>query len=111
MKDESRRVHWSVKLLLTVIVGSLLAVGATFLPADRLEAIIPRPTLVLLCVGAVVGSTIVVPTILYRREHNDWRRSVEMGVAIGFSASAIILVVGLVCVGLILARVVNSLPT
>ncbi len=88
--DEVRTIHWAVKLVLTVVVGGLFAIGELFISFHTSETIIPSPVILTLCVAILILLTTILATFLYRRESNGWRRSLLMGVVVGLVASTII---------------------
>ena len=93
-KSEVRSIHWAVKLLLTVLVGGLFAIGVFFFSPHAFVGISPVVAWTLY-IAILVLSTTMVATFLYRRERNSWRRSFLMGIVVGVVAStAIILLLG-----------------
>ena len=93
-KNESERqpIHWAMKLLATMLVGGLFAIGVFFIPADALA--IPQAIFGPLCVTMIVVSATMCGSFLYRREGNGWRRSLMMGFVVGLAGSAIIMMIG-----------------
>ena len=91
MGNQVRATHWAVKSLKTVIVGGVLALGATLIPIDALAVVMPQSVVRPFCAAILVVSTTTFATVLYQRERNGWRRSLLMGVVIGLVASAIIM--------------------
>ena len=89
--DEVRSKHWAVKL---VLVGGLFAIAAFFVPANAMPSVIPRACFGPLCVTIIVLLTTIFAILLYRRESNGWRRSLLMGVVVGLTGAAIIMMIG-----------------
>jgi hypothetical protein len=86
----------AVKLLLTVLVGSLLSIVVLFIPPDAVPIVIPQALIGPFCVATVFITTIVFATFLHLRECNGWGRSVLMGMVFGLAGSTIIMAVGYV---------------
>ncbi len=42
MRNEVRSMPWAVKLLLTLLVGSLFPIGAFFIPPDEIPIVVPE---------------------------------------------------------------------
>lgn len=97
-KSEVQSMHWAVKLLLTVMVGGLFAVGELFISFLTSETIIPSPVILTLCVAILILLTTILATFLYRRESNGWRRSLLMGAVVGLATSTIITMVVLLLI-------------
>jgi hypothetical protein len=84
---------WAVKLLLTVLLGGLFASGVffIFIAADNMrDASFP-----LVCGTITAFSTTVFASFLHWREGKGWQRSLLMGVAVGLTGTAIIILIGL----------------
>ena len=93
-ENEVRSIHWAVKLLLTVIIGGLLAVPFFVLLYLTVMPLLPdMPGSIFSPLYLVSLTTTIVATYLYLRERNGWRRSLLMGVAVGLVGSAIIMAV------------------
>ena len=98
MKHEMQSIHWTVKLLLTVIIGAVLSIGMFLLLIDVFGS---RQFLILFLSGFV--SPILVATLLFMREQNSLAQSVAKGVSFGLIGGAIILTLTAACFFFILS--------
>ena len=88
--NKVRTIHWTLKVLLTVLFGGPLFIGAFFLLRD---SGIPLSVHMTILLGIFPFSATVLATFLYLREGNGWRRSLLMGFVIGVVSATIIMLV------------------
>ena len=92
--NKVRSMPWAVKLLLTVLIGRLFPITVLIIPPDAFLIPIPDEHVGAVCSAAVLITTFAVPTVLYLREGDSWRRSLFMGLAFGVVGSALLFLAG-----------------
>ena len=103
-ENEVRPLPWARKLVLTVLVGGLLAVPFFVLLNLTVMPLLPDMPGSIFWPLYLVSLTTIVATYLYLRERNGWRRSLLMGVAVGLVGSAIIMAVAYLFLTLLLSN-------